>query len=204
VLIAEIGVDMSAFPTAKHLASWAGLCPGNNEPVGKRRSGKTRKGSKWLRATLTEAAFAATKTKGSYLAAQYQRLRGRRGHRQAVTAVGHSILTAIRHMLTTGETCRDLGGDYFIRQNPDRTTRRLTRQLEALGHQVTLTPREPEPEEVAAWRDSIQNRWGDSWPPTWRISGRPRGVPAAAYGENPMAIVTTCRSRCACGRGRRG
>jgi transposase len=134
VLIAEIGVDMSAFPTAKHLASWAGLSPGNNEPVGKRRSGKTRKGSKWLRATLTEAAFAATKTKGSYLAAQYQRLRGRRGHRQAVTAVGHSILTAIRHMLTTGETCRDLGGDYFIRQNPDRTTRRLTRQLEALGH----------------------------------------------------------------------
>lgn len=140
VLVAEIGVDMSAFPTAKHLASWAGACPGNDESAGKRRSGKTRKGSKWLRATLTEAALAATKTKDSYLAAQYQRLRARRGHRKAVTAVGHSILTAAWHMLTTGEIYRDLGGDYFIRQNPDRATRRLVRQLEALGHQVTLTP----------------------------------------------------------------
>lgn len=142
VLIAEIGVDMTIFPTAKHLASWAGLCPGNDQSAGKRRSGKTRKGSKWLRATLTEAALAATKRKDSYLAAQYQRLHGRRGHHKAVTAVGHSILTAAWHMLTTGEIYNDLGGDYFIRQNPDRTTRRLIRQLEALGHRVTLAPQE--------------------------------------------------------------
>ena len=142
VLIAEIGVDMTAFPTPKHLASWAGVCPGNNESAGKRRSGKTRKGSKWLRATLAEASLAATKTKDSYLAAQYQRLRGRRGPAKAITAVGHSILTTAWHMLQTGELYNDLGGDYFTRQNPDRTTKRLIRQLEALGHRVTLEPRE--------------------------------------------------------------
>lgn len=142
VLIAEIGVDMNAFPTPKHLASWAGVCPGNDESAGKRRSGKTRKGSKWLRATLTESALAATRTKDSYLAAQYQRLRGRRGHSKAVTAVGHSILTAAWHMLQTGEVYRDLGGDYYTRQNPDRITKRLIRQLQALGHHVTLEPRE--------------------------------------------------------------
>src|SRR5215216_3953065 len=134
VLIAEIGVDMRAFPTPKHLASWAGVCPGNDRSAGKRRSGKTRKGSKWLRATLTESANAAARTKNSYLAAQYQRLRGRRGHSKAVTAVGHSILTSAWHMLQTGELYRDLGGDYFTRQNPDRLAKRLVRQLEALGH----------------------------------------------------------------------
>ena len=142
VLIAEIGVDMTVFPTPKHLASWAGVCPGNDRSAGKRRSGKTRKGSKWLRATLTESANAAARTKNSYLAAQYQRLRGRRGHSKAVTAVGHSILTAAWHMLQTGELYRDLGGDYFTRQNPDRLTKRLIRQLEALGHNVTIQPQE--------------------------------------------------------------
>ena len=149
VLIAEIGVDMNAFQTPKHLASWAGVCPGQNESGGKRRASKARKGSKWLRATLTEAANGAARTKDSYLAAQYQRLRGRRGHAKAITAVGHSILTAAWHMLQTGELYRDLGGDYFTRQNPDRLTRRLVRQLQALGHQVTLTPKDP-PEEIAA------------------------------------------------------
>jgi len=142
VLIAEIDVDMSAFPTPKHLASWAGVCPGNNESGGKRRSGKTRKGSKWLRATLAEASMAATLTKDSYLAKQYQRLRGRRGPAKAVTAVGHSILTAAWHMLGTGELYHDLGGDYHTRQHPDRATKRLVRQLEALGHHVTLEPRQ--------------------------------------------------------------
>jgi transposase len=142
VLIAEIGVDMSAFPTPKHLASWAKVCPGNDESAGKRRSGKTGKGNKWLRATLTESANAATRTKNTYLAAQYQRLRGRRGHSKAITAVGHSILTAAWHMLQTGELYNDLGGDYFTRKNPDGYTRRLIRQLEALGHSVTLQPRE--------------------------------------------------------------
>ena len=146
VLIAEIGVDMSVFPTPKHLASWAKVSPGNDQSAGKRRSGKTGKGNRWLRATLNESANAAARTKDSYLSAQYQRLRGRRGHSKAVTAVGHSILTAAWHMLQTGELFRDLGGDYFIRQNPDRLTKRLVRQLEALGHHVTLTPSDtPEP-----------------------------------------------------------
>lgn len=142
VLIAEIGVDMTAFSTPKHLASWAGICPGNDQSAGKRRSGRTRKGSKWLRATLTEAALAATKTKDSYYAAQYQRLRGRRGHSKAITAVGHSILTAAWHMLQTGELHRDLGSDHFTQRDPERTTKRLVRQLEALGHRVTLETRE--------------------------------------------------------------
>jgi transposase len=149
VLIAEIGVDMSAFPTPKHLASWAGVCPGNDQSAGKRRSGKTRKGSKWLRSTLTEAANAAARTRNSYLAAQYHRLRGRRGHAKAITAVSHSILTTAWHMLNTGELYRDLGADYFTRQNPDRLTKRLIRQLEALGHHVTLTPTD-ESQEIAA------------------------------------------------------
>ncbi|MEA2230440.1 MAG: hypothetical protein QOD83_256 [Solirubrobacteraceae bacterium] len=122
------------------------MCPGNDQSAGKRRSGRTRKGSKWLRATLAESALAATKTKNSYLAAQYQRLRGRRGHSTAITAVSHSILTAAWHMLQTGELYRDPGGDYFTRQTPDKTTKRLVRQLEALGHQVTWYPERPQPD----------------------------------------------------------
>lgn len=140
VIIAETGGDMLAFPTAKHLASWAGICPGNDESAGKRRSGKTRKGSKWLRANLIEAATAASRTKNTYLQAQYQRLRARRGHARAVTAVAHSMLVATWHILTTGEIYRDPGGDYFAKRDPERTTRRLVAQLEKLGHAVTLEP----------------------------------------------------------------
>jgi transposase len=140
VIIAETGGDMSAFPTAKHLASWAGICPGNDESAGKRRSGKTRKGSKWLRANLTEAAKAASRTKDTYLQAQYQRLRARRGHAKATTAVAHSILVAAWHMLTTGELYVDPGGDYFARRDPERTTKRLVAQLGRLGHTVILQP----------------------------------------------------------------
>jgi len=150
VLIAEIGVDMSAFPTPKHLASWAKVCPGNDESAGKRRSGKTGKGNKWLKAGLTEVANAAARTKNTYHSAQYQRLRVRRGHSKALTAVGHSILTAVWHMLTNGELYNDLGGEYFTRRDPERITKRLVRQLEALGHQVTLAPRaEQEPTAAA-------------------------------------------------------
>jgi transposase len=138
VIIAEIGLDMSVFPTAKHLASWAGQCPGNDQSAGKRRSGKTRNGSKWLDWALEEAAMAAIGAKDVYLAAQYARLRSRRGHKKALGAVKHSIICACWHMLATGELYRDLGGDYFRKRDPERTTKRLIAQLEALGHTVTL------------------------------------------------------------------
>jgi transposase len=138
VITAEIGIDMSVFPTAKHLASWAGQCPGNDQSAGKRRSGKTRKGSKWLDWALEEAAMAAIRTKDSYLAAQYTRLRPRRGHKKALGAVKHSIIGICCQMLTTGELYTDLGGDYFRKRDPERLTKRLIAQLEALGHHVTL------------------------------------------------------------------
>jgi transposase len=144
VMVAEIGTDMSVFASARHLASWAGRCPGNDESAGKRRSGRTRKGSKWLGIALQEAALAAVRSKNTYLAAQYQRLKPRIGHGRALGAVKHSMLIAYWHMFSTGETYRDLGGDYFQRRDPARATKRLVSKLEALGHIVTLQPTQPE------------------------------------------------------------
>ncbi|MCA1678396.1 MAG: IS110 family transposase [Actinobacteria bacterium] len=141
VMIAEIGADMSVFPTAGHLASWAGLCPGNDTSAGKRRSGRTRKGSKWLDIALTESAQANTRSRDTYLSAQYRRLKARRGHRRAIGAVKHSIIVAAWHMLSTGEVYREAGGDYYTRIDPHRLTKRLVAQLERLGHTVTLQER---------------------------------------------------------------
>ena len=138
-VIGEIGVDMSRFATARHLASWAGRCPGNDQSAGKRRWGKTRDGSKWLDFALEEAAMAAIRVKGHYLQAHYRRLNPRRGHKRALGAVKHTMICAIWHMLATGETYRDLGGEYFTNRDPERQTRRLVAQLERLGHHVTLT-----------------------------------------------------------------
>lgn len=141
VFIAETGGDMSVFGSAERLASWAGMCPGNNESAGKRKSGRTRKGSKWLRSALVESAFAASRTKNTYLAAHFWRIAGRRGRKRAGVAVGHSILVIAYHMLDRRQPYTDLGSDYFTtRLSAQAHTRRLVRQLEALGHKVTIEP----------------------------------------------------------------
>jgi transposase len=116
ILVAELGTDLHRFPSAQHLASWAGLCPGNDESAGKRRSGRIRKGNPWLRAALTEAAQAASRSKGRYLAAQFRRLAARRGKKRAIIAVAHSILISVYHLLTRGTVYDELGGDYFARR----------------------------------------------------------------------------------------
>jgi transposase len=141
-ILAEIGTDMEQFGNEARLASWTGMCPGNNESAGKRKSGKTTKGNRWLRATLVQVAWAASHTKATYLAVHYRRLAARRGKKRALVGLGHTLLGIIYHVLQDRTTYRELGPDYLDKLDTVRLTRSLVRRLERLGHQVTLQPQE--------------------------------------------------------------
>ena len=138
VIVSEIGTDMSRFPSEGHLISWAGLCPRNDESAGKRRSNRLRKGAPWLKTTLVQCAWAAVRKKGSYLQAQFLRLKTRRGPKKAIMAVAASILTAISHMLKDGTLSQDLGSNHF--QSKGQQAKRLVKRLADLGYAVALTP----------------------------------------------------------------
>ena len=140
IIVAEIGLDLKPFEDAEHLASWAGMCPGNNESAGKRKSGKTRKGSKWLRRALTEAAHGAARTKNKYYQSLYRRLAARRGKQRAAIAVGHSLLVTGYHLITRNQTYQDLGANYFDERDREGVKRRALQRLAQLGFQVQLTP----------------------------------------------------------------
>jgi len=140
VIVSEIGTDMSRFPSEGHLISWAGLCPRNDESAGKRRSNRLRKGAPWLKTTLVQCAWAAVRKKGSYLQAQFLRLKTRRGPKKAIMAVAASILTAIYHMLKHGTLYQDLGSNHFQNRSKGQQTKRLVKRLADLGYNVALTP----------------------------------------------------------------
>jgi transposase len=141
VIIAETGGDMTRFPTPEHLASWAGVCPGHHESAGKRKSGKTRHGNKWLGGALGNAALAAARTKDTtYLGARYARLVSRMSGKKAIVAIEHSILISAWHILTDNVDYHDLGGDYFARRDPEAAMRRIIRQANAMGYTVRFDP----------------------------------------------------------------
>jgi Transposase IS116/IS110/IS902 family len=150
MIVAELGVDMSVFAEAQHLASWAGLCPGNRESGGKRMSGRTRKANRYVRRGMVQAAWAASHTKNTYLSAFYRRMQVRKGAPKAAMALAHHLITIVYNVLARGEEYVELGGDYYDRQNKPKVVSRLVARLTKLGYYVDLKPVEPyEPPPVA-------------------------------------------------------
>ncbi len=141
-LVAEMGINMEQFPSAKHAPSWGGVCPGNHESAGKRLGGRTRKGNPWLRRILGQSAWSAARTKNTYVAAQFRRLAAKRGRKRAIVAIGHSLLVTGYYLLRKQCLDKDLGADYFDRINAEGLKRYLVKRLESLGQKVTLEPRE--------------------------------------------------------------
>jgi transposase len=140
VIVSEIGIDMSRFPSDGHLVSWAGICPRNDESAGKRRSNRLRKGAPWLKTTLVQCAWSAVRQKDTYLRAQFYHVKARRGPKKAIMAVAASILTAVYHMLKEGKTYQDLGPNHFQRRNKDQQKHLLVKRLADLGYAAVLTP----------------------------------------------------------------
>jgi len=150
VVVAEIGTDMTRFPSAAALAAWAGLAPGHNESAGRQRSGRTREGNTWLRTLLVQAAQAAAHTKHTALAARYRRIAARRGHKKAIVALAHALLVIIYHVIARRQPYHELGEDYFLQWDPHARAKRLVHQLGRLGFAVLLQPQHTSPSPPAA------------------------------------------------------
>jgi len=164
MIVAELGVDMSVFPDAKHLASWAGLCPGNRESGGKRMSGRTRKANRYVKRGMCQAAWAASHTKNTYLSAFYRRIQARKGPQKAVMALAHHLITVVYQVLARGEEYVELGGDYYDRRNQPKAVARLVGRLLKLGYYVDLTPVESQAPLAAAVppEQAVESSWEDS------------------------------------------